>query len=182
MELDPNKIDENLDILISAVETYNAEQADAESHILIGPGNPDWPSSHEDHELYPRDYQRFAKKIGWIYYSPDAACLDAKLIEDRLGDMLPDEKGEYDDGYFLDMELGLRFMKDESTSIAEWAESKGIADYLLVAEDPCGYEYLALDKSTNPYTLIELISEIPDSLLEFVIRHLPAVADDYHYH
>jgi hypothetical protein len=55
-------------------------------------------------------------------------------------------------------------------------------DYLLVAEDPCGYEYPALDKSTNPYTLIELISETPDSLLEFAIGHLRAVTDDYHYH
>jgi hypothetical protein len=33
MKLDPNKVDENLEIFIRAVEAYNAEETDEERHV-----------------------------------------------------------------------------------------------------------------------------------------------------
>ena len=183
MNLDPTKVDENIDILIRAMDAYNAAQTDEENCIGWGPGYPDWSSTTQDFALYPADYQRFIEKVGWLDHSPGSSSLNVYGCEYRLGDLVPDEGGDYEVD-FLDVELELRGMKDESTTISVWAESKGIADYLLVAGDPCGYEYLALDKSTKPYRFIELIAAFPcDSFLWFVIGHLfSEVIDGCEFH
>lgn len=165
MALDPDKVDENLTILLTAIEAYNAEQQYDEYRIHHGSGDPDWSSRLRNHELYPADYQRFVERIGWLWWSPGYMGLNVFSEPLRLGDLQKD-----DDRTFLGSEL---MLDRDGLSIAAWAENEGIANHELVAEDPCSYAYVAVDKSTHPYTLVELIEEKQcDSFLEFVTDQL----------
>ena len=168
MALDPDKVDENLEILLTAIETYNAEQSYDEYRIRLGAGDPAWSSRVKDDELYPLEYRRFVERIGWLEYSPGYLGLHVFIEPLRLGDLQEDnEKGSN-----LEVELCLG-RQNPPSSVAEWAEIEGISDHLLLAEDPCSYAYVALDKSTSPYSLIELIEEKQcDSFLGFVVTQL----------
>ena len=169
MVFDPDKVDENLQSLLTSIEAYNAEQRYDEYRIRLGADDPAWSSRVKDHELYPLEYRRFVERISWLEYSPGYLGLHVFVEPLRLGDMQEDnEKGSN-----LEVELCLAHRMNPPSSVAEWAEIEGISDHLLLAEDPCSYAYIALDKSTSPYSLIELIEEKQcDSFLEFVVTQL----------
>ena len=171
MELDPDKVDENLDILLEVIEAYNNIEVDGDYRINYGSGDPAWSSSIEDHELYPLEYRKFAERIGYLEYSPGYLGLNVFAVPVRLGDMHEDnERGE---NLLREINIG----HEERLTIAEWAESNGIADHLLIAENPCSYSYIVLDKSTNPFTLADLNDgmNVCDSFLEYVIVGLDFV-------
>ena len=164
-------------MFIGAIEAHNEAQENEENFVTWGPSCvPDSLSENHHWGLYPEDYRRFVEKVGWLNYSPGYQGLSVFGVGYRLGDMLPNEFGDYEATSFLHMELDIRGEKDESTTIANWAESRGLVGHELVAEDPCGYAYLALDKSTSPFTFVELIEERRvSSFLQFVIDQLSYV-------
>ncbi len=159
--------------LLNMIEKYNFLYPEGdESRIDYGPVDTSKIKNFED---YPYDYQCFINKIGWVVYSPGYAGLSVTSMPTSLKDIHPNESGEYEvDGYYLQFEMSFRF-NNEGEAIADWAKKENIADHILVAEDPCGYSYLAFNPNTKPYTPIDIMEGDDtwfDSFLRYVMNSL----------
>ena len=170
LNLERMRIEQTVDKLLNTIEKYNSlyPQGD-ERRIDYGPVDISKIRNFAD---YPYDYQYFVSKIGSLSYSPGYAGLSVKSEHIALKDIHPDEFGEYLNCEFLEMEMNVRY-ENEGETIADWAKKEGIAEHILVAEDPCSYSYLAFDPSASPYTPTDVIEkQIYPSFVAYVNDHL----------
>ena len=127
-------------------------------------------------ENFPYDYQCFAREIGYVNLSWNGYMnLEVLRLPLRLRDLSQFSEIDEEPTY-LQSELELSGYIGERAgkaanlcSISDWAAQQGIDDYVLVAENPCSYTYLAFDTEARPFSPVEIFSGHSfNSFLEYV--------------
>lgn len=127
-------------------------------------------------ENFPYDYQCFAREIGHVNLSWNGFMdLEVLRLPLRLGDLSQFSSIDEEPTWLqseLEVSGAIGERAGEATnlcSISDWAAQQGMDDYVLVAENPCSWTYLAYDTEARPFSPVEIWQGEPfNSFLEYV--------------